>query len=249
MGLDATPQEAYDRNVQKYDESLLSDRDGATSAVSGTGAGATSRPGAEDDAELSKGEKTRAALIAAAIRRFAHDGFQRTSVSDVARDVGMTAGAPYRYFPDKEAMFVAAVDADGIELIDLVRSNVMGRLDRPVSELLGRLADRLGAALDDHPLVARVLSGAEPMGPERIMALPNLALLRGEITALLRFGQEAGLFRADLDPAVLALGIETTVLYQLAHIASLRGSDTGPDRHRWAALATLVEAALQPCPR
>jgi AcrR family transcriptional regulator len=196
--------------------------------------------------DLSKGERTRAALLAAAVRRFARDGYQRTSVADVARDVAMTAGAPYRYFADKEALFLAAVDTDGAELVDLVRANVFRQLDGPVSTALGRLTDQLSAALDDHPLVARVLRGAEPMGPERILALPNLAALRSELTALLRLGQEAGMVRPGPDPAVLALGIETAVLYQLAHIASLRGSDAAPDRDRWAALATLVEAALQP---
>jgi AcrR family transcriptional regulator len=199
-------------------------------------------------AEVPKGERTRAALLTAAIRRFALDGFQRTSVADVARDVGMTAGAPYRYFADKEALFLAAVDADGAELVDLVRAGMFSQLGQPVRTALAQLTDQLTQALDDHPLVARVLSGAEPMGPERILALPNLGGLRHELTALLRLGQEMGTVRRDTDAAVLALGIETAVLYQLAHIASLRGSGASPDRERWAALAALVDAALQPCP-
>lgn len=199
--------------------------------------------------DQSKGSRTRAALLTAAIGRFARDGYQRTSVADVARDVGMTPGAPYRYFADKEALFLAAVDTDGAELIDLVRAGVFRHLEGPISALLARLTEQLSRALDDHPLVARVLSGAEPMGPERLLALPNLAALRAELTGFLRLGQEAGVVRADADPAQLALGIETAVLYQLAHIASLRGSGSVPDRDRWQALAALVEAALQPCPR
>ncbi|MDQ1427754.1 MAG: hypothetical protein QOK39_1230 [Acidimicrobiaceae bacterium] len=201
------------------------------------------------DNGLPKGERTRAALVAAAIGRFATDGFVRTSVSTIARDVHVTPGAPYRYFADKEALFLAAVDADGVALIDLVRTTAFGRLDGSIRGLLGRLTDQLGAALDEHPLVARVLSGAEPMGPERILALPNLAKLRAELTAMLQLGQQAGAVRDGVDPALLALGLETAVLYQLAHIASLRDSGAGADRERWAALATLVEAALQPCPR
>jgi AcrR family transcriptional regulator len=194
-----------------------------------------------------KGERTRAALIAAAIHRFAVDGFARTSVSAIARDVRVTAGAPYRYFADKEALFLAAVDADGADLVDMVRTTVLTRIDGPISSMLARLTEQLGVALDEHPLVARVLRGAEPMGPERILALPNLAALRAELTALLGLGQQAGAVRRGVDPSVLALGIETAVLYQLAHIAGLRGSDDRVDRQRWAALATLVESALEPC--
>jgi len=199
--------------------------------------------------DQSKGERTRASLLAAAIGRFARDGYQRTSVADVARDVGMTAGAPYRYFADKEALFLAAVDTDGAELIDLVRTGFLRQMEWPVSATLGRLTDQLGQALDDHPLVARVLGGAEPMGTERIMALPHLGALRAELAGFLRLAQEAGMVRAGADPAELALGIETAVLYQLAHIASLRGSGAAVDRDRWRALASLVDAALQPCPR
>lgn len=198
--------------------------------------------------EPSKGERTRASLLAAAIRRFSHDGYQRTSVADVARDVGMTAGAPYRYFADKEAMFLAAVDADGAELIDLVRRDAFRQIEWPVSAMLSRLTDQLSRGLDDHPLVARVLSGAEPMGPERLMALPNLAALRTELAEFLHLAQEAGVVRGDADPGQLALGIETIVLYQLAHMASLRGSGAIPDPDRWHALAALVDAALQPFP-
>jgi AcrR family transcriptional regulator len=198
--------------------------------------------------EESKGERTRAALLSAAIGRFAREGYQRTSVADVARDVGMTAGAPYRYFADKEALFLAALDTDGAELIDLVRASVFQQVEWPVSAMLARLTDRLGRALDDHPLVARVLGGSEPMGSERILALPNLSALRVELTGFLRLGQEAGLVRAAADPAEQALGIETAVLYQLAHMASLRRPGTSLDRDRWHALAALIDAALQPCP-
>lgn len=196
--------------------------------------------------DRSKGERTKAALIAAAITRFSRDGYQRTSVADVARDVGMTAGAPYRYFADKEALFLAAVDADSAEMTNMVRKLVFGDFGGSVSAVLARLTDQLSLALDNHPLAARVLSGAEPMGPERLHALPTQASLRVELAGLIKFGQDAGLVNADVDADVLALGIETAVLYQLAHIASLRGSGSGPDRERWAALAAIVEAALQP---
>jgi len=63
-------------------------------------------------AQVRKGERTRAALIRAAIDRFAAEGFHRVSLTDIARDVGVSPTAVYRYFPDKEALFEAAVNAD-----------------------------------------------------------------------------------------------------------------------------------------
>lgn len=50
---------------------------------------------------------TRAALIAAGARRFAREGFAQTSLDAVAADAGLTKGAVYHQFPDKEALFLA----------------------------------------------------------------------------------------------------------------------------------------------
>src|SRR5689334_6249736 len=47
-------------------------------------------------------EARRAEIVAAARRCFARDGFHQTSMPDIAREAGMSAGAFYRYFPSKE---------------------------------------------------------------------------------------------------------------------------------------------------
>ena len=56
------------------------------------------------------------------MRRFAADGFRRTSVSDIAREAGLTPAAAYAYFAGKEGLFQAAVDADAGALIEGARS-------------------------------------------------------------------------------------------------------------------------------
>lgn len=53
-----------------------------------------------------------AALIAAARALLAEDGTEALSLRAVARRAGVSAMAPYRHFPDKEAL-LAAVAADG----------------------------------------------------------------------------------------------------------------------------------------
>jgi AcrR family transcriptional regulator len=53
-----------------------------------------------------------AALIAAARELLAEDGTEALSLRAVARRAGVSAMAPYRHFPDKEAL-LAAVAADG----------------------------------------------------------------------------------------------------------------------------------------
>ena len=58
-------------------------------------------------AESSRRERTRVALRDAALNRFIHDGFDATSVADIAADVGVTPRTFYRYFASKdEVLFV-----------------------------------------------------------------------------------------------------------------------------------------------
>ena len=198
--------------------------------------------------QVRKGERTRAALVDAAIRRFASEGFHRVSLSDIARDVGVSPTAVYRYFPDKEALFEAAVDADAQALVALARDALTRDVGGSLLELLGRLAAGLVAAAHEHPLVARVLAGADIMTPARILALPTLAEFRTELTALLEFGQSHGLVRGDLDPALAALGLETVVLNQVAYLVASGAVERHEPDARWTAVVSLLDAALRPLP-
>jgi len=198
--------------------------------------------------QVRKGVRTRAALIEAAIGRFASEGFQRVSLTDIARDVGVSPTAVYRYFPDKEALFEAAVDADAEALVTFARDVLTRDVGGSLLELLGRLATGLVTAAHEHPLVGRVLAGADIMTPDRILALPTLAEFRSELAELLQLGQELGLVRRDLDPAVAALGLETVVLNQVAYLVVSGAVEEHEPDARWAAVVDLLDAALRPLP-
>lgn len=144
-----------------------------------------------------------------AVRRFAADGFRRTSVSDIARDAGLTPAAVYAYFAGKEALFFEAVDADAASLIERSRTAAAGPSvrDRWLG-FLGHLRINLG----DHPLARRVMSGQEPEVIKRLLDLPSLAAVRAALIAELREGQGTGEIRSDVDAEVLAIGIETISL-------------------------------------
>jgi AcrR family transcriptional regulator len=58
-------------------------------------------------AEPTRRERTRDALREAALRRFVADGYDATSIADIATDVGVTTRTFYRYFASKdEVLFV-----------------------------------------------------------------------------------------------------------------------------------------------
>jgi AcrR family transcriptional regulator len=187
-----------------------------------------------------KGDRTRRRVLEIAIRRFAADGFRRTSVSDIARDAGISPASTYAYFASKEALFEAAVDADAAALIDATRDRISGPTVRE------RWLAWLGVLVElvpDHPLAARVLSGHEPEVLGRLLDLPSLDRVRLELAADLRAGQGTGEIRADIDPDAIALGIETFVLSILLAYLQARPDE---DERRAMSVMAVLDAALKP---
>jgi len=57
-----------------------------------------------------RSERTRHALVHAAMKRFVSHGVHQTSVADIAADVGVTERTFYRHFPSKHAVIFADYD-------------------------------------------------------------------------------------------------------------------------------------------
>src|SRR5262245_48727182 len=117
------------------------------------------RTGVEPRPSGGKGARTRRRLLDAAIARFSSDGFRRTSVSDIARDAGVTPAAAYAYFANKDALFAAAVDADAAALLHVAQQDLDGL---SVRDAYWTAVARLRERLPTHPLAQRVLAGLEP---------------------------------------------------------------------------------------
>lgn len=67
-----------------------------------------------------KSERSRRAVLDAALALFSHQGFRATSVRDIAERAGVSTGNVYHHFPDKEAVFRALIDEYGA-LVDTRR--------------------------------------------------------------------------------------------------------------------------------
>jgi AcrR family transcriptional regulator len=188
-----------------------------------------------------KGERTRRRLRDIAVRRFAADGFRRTSVSDIARAAGLTPAAAYAYFAGKEGLFQAAVDADAAALIDAARLAAAGGAS--AREQLFLFVTELRERVDEYPLARRVLSGLEPEVAARLVTIPSLVALTAGLAEDLAVAQAAGEIRSDVDPAELAVGLETIILALL--MAELQtGLTVEPERQ--AGVLAVVDAALRP---
>ncbi|HRO46630.1 TetR/AcrR family transcriptional regulator [Agriterribacter sp.] len=57
-------------------------------------------------------------IIEAALKRFIHFGFNKTTFADIARDLGVSQQNLYYYFPDKKALVAAVLNSVITEYID-----------------------------------------------------------------------------------------------------------------------------------
>ena len=153
---------------------------------------------AADQTPETKGAQTRRAILQAAITRFGRDGFRATSVADIARDASVGGTVAYAYFPNKEALFLAAVDEDAAGVIQEGLATVLGEPDvrRWHDTLIFTLVD----AVEHHPLARRLLAGLEPEVTVRVLEIPALNELRKACTEMLRNGQAAGTVRSRYRP-------------------------------------------------
>jgi AcrR family transcriptional regulator len=187
-----------------------------------------------------KGERTRQRLLEIAVRRFAADGFRRTSLSDISREAGLTPAAAYAYFAGKEGLFQAAVDADAGALIEVARA--AGAQGASAREQLFLFVAELRERVEDHPLARRVLSGLEPEVAARLLTIPSLVALTAGLADDLAEAQSASEIRADVDPAEVSVGLETIVLALL--MAELQtGLTVEPERQ--AGVLAVMDAALR----
>jgi TetR/AcrR family transcriptional regulator len=80
------------------------------------------------------------AILAAAHRRFAHYGYSKTTMDEIAGDLGMGKASLYYYFPTKESLFCAVIGREQDSFIFLAESLADG--DGAVEEKLHAYVDR-----------------------------------------------------------------------------------------------------------
>jgi AcrR family transcriptional regulator len=191
------------------------------------------------EAPVSKGDRTRQSLLDAAVIRFAREGHRGTSVADVCRDAGLSTTASYPYFPNKEALFLAAVDEDVAGLIHQAVSLVGIESDQHWGHSMMR---GLVARMEQHPLARRIVSGLEPEFTMRLLDIPALDQVRKDVAELMRALQVTGEVRRDVDADQMSSGIVVIVISLL--MATMQTGGVGFDR-----VAPDIEAVLDAATR
>jgi AcrR family transcriptional regulator len=145
-------------------------------------------------------------------------------VADIARDAALSPTAAYAYFPNKEALFFAAVDEDAAgEIGEALTTVLEGNWNGDWRHLITTLVN----GLDRHPLARRVLGGLEPEFTDRLLGIAALEQLRKGLGELLASEQVIGYVRPDIDPRLVAGGLVTLVVSLLIAILQTGADATG----------------------
>jgi AcrR family transcriptional regulator len=192
-----------------------------------------------------KGVATRERILAAAVARFADQGFHDTSVAAIARDAGVTGPAVHAYFASKQDLFHAAFERDvapvlaALDTEAVVYQRMAG--DETGGGAPGGPLRRVTAELVRHPLALRIFSGGEPALTRQLMTLPTVAEAHERLVGRVRAGQEAGVLRSDLSATALAGALETIVFALLLGALQL---GVGRDTERRQAIAAVISQGI-----
>ncbi|MCK0111735.1 TetR/AcrR family transcriptional regulator [Ornithinimicrobium sp. F0845] len=154
-------------------------------------------------------QQRREQILLASMQCVAEEGFHKTTMADVIRASGLSAGAVYSYFRSKDELILAIAD------------RALGYMDQAITELLERdpipspvevvhymtsmLVERATSLPVDLTRVA-VAAWAEAVRDEQVRAAvaSRIELVRGKYAEIVRAQQAAGHIDPQADPTVVA---------------------------------------------
>ncbi|MEW1687021.1 TetR/AcrR family transcriptional regulator [Streptomyces sp. NPDC091265] len=176
-------------------------------------------------------------ILDGAARCFARDGFHGTSMQDVLKEVGLSAGAVYRYFSGKEDL-IAAIAGEAVGSLRRAFERASQVTPPPAPDvLIGRVVRTLfdGDADGARGLDSRAFAGlivqvwSESLRSERLAATLAEAYrgLSAAWSELVGAYRESGLLAADVPDGHVARTLIATAQGFIAQLAMF--GDAGPE--------------------
>jgi AcrR family transcriptional regulator len=138
-------------------------------------------------------------VLRAAIELFNRQGYDATSMGDLARELGLTKSAIYHHVPSKEHLLESAIDE---ALDELTAALDQVQADHSASpELRLRSAVRASVVvLAEHLPAVTLLLRVRGNTPAEQKALARRRDIDHRLAEMVREAAEAGAIRADVDP-------------------------------------------------
>ena len=147
----------------------------------------------------------RRAILDAAVRVFARQGFHACRVSDIADEAGVAYGLLYHYFPSKEEVLnTLFLERWGV-MLEMIREVDAEQI--PVREKLGAIASFIIDSYRHDPdlmkvIIVEVTRAANSFGQTHLGQIREAYRLIGEIVTK---AQQEGVFKADIDAEFAAM--------------------------------------------
>lgn len=151
-------------------------------------------------------------LLEAGVEEFALHGLAGASMRSIADRAGISVGALYKYYKDKDGFFRACLDRS-LEALDAVLAEVVGK-EAGFREYARRIIRALLRFSREHAGYVRLYCALAASGGEAAARLAGeiegvtARLYAGTIAA----GQAAGDLRRDMDPAMLAFFFDNLLM-------------------------------------
>ncbi|WP_173012556.1 TetR/AcrR family transcriptional regulator [Niveispirillum sp. SYP-B3756] len=146
----------------------------------------------------------RAAIMVAARKCFARNGFHQSSIADIRTVAGISSGTLFHYFPNKQALVLAIVASEG-EQVALCLSQLAEIADcRDALNLLLQLIAELAADGDANALAIEIAAESRRDPDVRALAADNDTVLREGLEGLIRAGIARGQVSNTVDAALVA---------------------------------------------
>jgi AcrR family transcriptional regulator len=184
-------------------------------------------------------ERSRAtvdAIVEAAARILAREGFDATSVNDVAELAGVSIGSLYQYFPGKGALAAAVAEREAGRLLETLGARFAAAAGGSLEEMISALVAGLIENHSRDPALHRVLREEVPQGRECEHVGDELAAAEQAALAWLE-ARDEGRARPNLE---LAVFVAVRAVEAVVHTAVVKQ----PERLRDPAFAGELTALV-----
>ncbi len=161
------------------------------------------------EAKAALEDARRTQILEAAARVFARRGFERATITEIAKAAHLAEGSLYNYFRSKEELLIhipqqlVRPTLSSLQLEQIGASKDLAEVERVLVSVAGAAVERMRA----HARFLRVFTSAlpylSPAAREKYMRMFPTHV-HGILERFLRDGKRRGLFRRGLNPAIAA---------------------------------------------
>jgi TetR/AcrR family fatty acid metabolism transcriptional regulator len=147
-------------------------------------------------------EDGRVLIIEAATKLFAEQGYQQTTISEIAKSVGLAEGSIYDHFKGKEDLLLTIPDVWVTRAIEELEIQMLGL--KTASSKLRKFLWWYIHYIQSEPMTAKVVFLFLKTNPNFINTevYPNVRTFYASLIEIFKEGCESGEFAKDLDPYV-----------------------------------------------